>query len=234
MRMRDGSRGSRDGVVCWSIGVVLVLAFLVPSLGGTQEELGSNVPSDEDLLAQRAIELQRGFVVEVPVPGTVLRPVQRVPRQRFGVVGPLPLQLSDLEALVYPGSTRAERQAVLEGLTFFTLAHTPEEGAGPVANQPFCQGCHLSSNEAVRGAGLVVNHVSNVSRAARSTPTNFRFTSGNATTGGRAADHLDAINDTGQTAAFTIFGDFSPSSNLFDRLDGSMNPVTRLAQQFGG
>src|ERR671933_340014 len=109
-------------VVSWFFGVMMVLAVLVPSRGGAQE-LGSNVPSDEDLLAQRVLELESGFVVDVPADDTLLRPVRRVPRHRFGVVGPLPLQLRDLEALVYPGATRAELEALLEGLTFFTLAH---------------------------------------------------------------------------------------------------------------
>jgi hypothetical protein len=225
----------RASVVCWSIGVAMFSALLFPSLGWA--ELGSNVPTDDELQAQRAREFAggRGFVVKVPEPSTVLRPVQRVPRAQFGVVGPLPLTLQDLDALVYPDATPDEREAVLEGLEFFTTPHTAAEGAGPVANQPFCQGCHLSSNEAIRGAGLVVNSVSNVSRAARATPTNFGFTSLDpATGGGRPADHLDAITDTGQTAAFTIFGDYSPSTDVFDPLDGSTNPVTGFAQQFGG
>jgi hypothetical protein len=51
---------------------------------------------------------------------------------------------------------------------------------------------------------------------------------------------LDAINNTGRTAAFTIFGDFSPLVDLsdptssFDPLDGSTNRVTGNAQNFGG
>ena len=58
-------------------------------------------------------------------------------------------------------------------------------------------------------------------RAARSTPTNFRFTAFDpATGGGRAADNLDALNNTGKTAAFTIFGDFSPSNGNFEALTG--------------
>ena len=234
----------RASAVRWSIGVLLFSAALFSSLGWAQ--LGSNTPTDADLQAQRAREIAGGFVVAEPLPDTVLRPVQRVPREQFGVVGPLPLQLSDLDALVYPDATSAERKALLEGMIFFTTRHTPEVGAGPVANQPFCQGCHLSSDEAIRGAGLVVNHVSLVSRGARSTPTNFRFTSGNATTGGRPPDHLDAINDTGRTAAFTIFGDYSDETNIFDPLDGStstiaFNPRTGSTdtvpisgQQFGG
>lgn len=234
----------RASAVRWSIGVLLFSAALFSSLGWAQ--LGSNTPTDADLQAQRARELAREFVVAEPSPDTVLRPVQRVPRERFGVVGPLPLQLRDLDALVYPDATSAERKALLEGMVFFTTRHTPEVGAGPVANQPFCQGCHRSSDEAIRGAGLVVDHVSLVSRGARSTPTNFRFTSGNATTGGRPPDHLDAINDTGRTEAFTIFGDYSDETNIFDPLDGStstivFNPRTGSTdtvpisgQQFGG
>jgi hypothetical protein len=233
----------RASAVRWSSGGLLFSAVLFSSLGWAQ--LGSNTPTDAQLQEQRASEVAGGFVVEEPLPGIVFRPVQRVPRERFGVVGPLPLQLSDLDALVYPNTPSADREALLEGMTFFTTRHTPEEGAGPVANQPFCQGCHLSSNEAIPGAGLVVDHVSLVSRASRSTPTNFRFTSGNATTGGRPADHLDAINDTGRTEAFTIFGDYSPETNIFDPLDGStstivVNPsgstdtVAISGQQFGG
>jgi len=231
--------------VWWLIGGLLFSAALFSSLGWAQ--MGSNNPTDADLQAQRASEVAGGFVVAEPLPGTVLRPVERVPRERFGVVSPLPLdELSDLDALVYPSATSAQREALLEGMTFFTTRHTPEVGAGPVANQPFCQGCHLSSNEAIPGAGLVVDRVSLVSRAARSTPTNFQFTSGNPTTGGRPADHLDAINDTGQTAAFTIFGDYSDETNIFDPLDGSastivFDPLTGSTdtveisgQQFGG
>jgi hypothetical protein len=240
----DKRKLSRASAVCWSIGVLLFSAALFSSLGWAQ--LDSNTPTDAELQAQRASEVAGGFVVEVPVPGTVLRPVQRVPRARFGVVGPLPLQLQDLDALVFPDANEDERRALLEGLTFFTTPHTPGEGAGPVANQQSCQGCHLNSNESLHGAGLVVNHVSNASRAARSTPTNFRFTSGNSTTGGRPADHLDAINDTGRTEAFTIFGDYSPATNAFDPLEGStstfaFNPLTGSTdtvpisgQQFGG
>jgi Di-haem oxidoreductase, putative peroxidase len=231
--------------VRWTLGVVMCSALLLPNLGWAQ--LGSNNPPDADLQAQRDIELESGFIVEVPPPGTVLRPVQRVPRERYGVVGGLPLGLGDLDALVYPDATPDEREALLEGLTFFTAPHAAQEGAGPLANQTSCQGCHLNSDETILGAGLLVDRVSNVSRAGRSSPTNFGFTSGDATTGGRAADHLDAIDDTGRTAAFTIFGDYSPSTNIFDPLDGSsstivfdpstgmfLSDVSISEQQFGG
>src|SRR5437667_6644160 len=228
--------------VCASIAVLTFSASLLPSPGWA--ELGSDVPSDSQLLQQRMLETASGFVVAAPPPGTVFRPVQRVPRDKFGVVGPFPVTLGDLDALIFPDASLEERQAVLEGMTFFTTPHTAAEGAGPMANQPFCLGCHMSSAEAIRSPGLVSASSclpgstceSLVSRAARSTPTNFEFTAGNSTLGGRPADHLEAINDTGRTAAFTIFGDFSPSSNFFDPLDGSaMNRVTGLiSQPFGG
>ena len=227
--------------VCASLGILMCSAPPLPGLVWAQ--LDSCVPSDLQLCQQRMTEVAPGFfVIAVPPPGTLLRPVQRVPREEFGVVGPFPLTLNDLNALIYPDASPDERQAVLEGMTFFTTPHTAAEGAGPMANQPFCLGCHRSSAEAIPSAGLVnpdscipgSTCVSLVSRAGRSTPTNFKFTAGDPTTGGRAADHLDAVNDTGQTAAFTIFGDFSPRDNFFDRLDGSPNPVTGFRQPFGG
>lgn len=151
-----------------------------------------------------------------------LHPVERVTRFRFGVVHPFPLDKNDLNALVYPSATGAERNAVLEGLKFFTTPHTAAQGLGPIANQKFCLGCHLSSSNALAvdaHGNKLVTTVSPVSRAARSTPTNFFFTSFDPETGGgRAADHLDAVNDTGLTAAFTIFGDFHPMTNMFNGL----------------
>ena len=185
----------------------------------------------------------------------MLQPAERVPRKKFGVVGPFPLQLGDLPALVFPDTTLSERLKLLEGLTFFTTPHTAGQGLGPINNQPFCLGCHTNTAEAVRSPGLLSQIscfagspcVSHVARAARSTPTNFGFTSLNpATGGGRPADTLDAINNTGRTAAFTIFGDFDPShmdatSNptgigFFDPLDGATTQLVTgmVSQPFGG
>jgi len=230
--------------------IPLQLVFLVTLIVCTStvllmaQTLGSNTPTDQQLQQQRAGEVASGFVVSVPPAGTVMHPVQRVPRSKFGVVGPFPLTMNDLDALVYPGLTNEGRQALLEGMTFFTTPHTAAEGAGPVANQPFCLGCHESTAEQVPSRGVVSPEtcipgsmcLSLVSRAARATPTNFKFTALDpATGGGRSPDHLDAINDTGKTAAFTLFGDFSASLNVQDPLDGAfVNPVTHIAQPFGG
>ncbi|MFL5270424.1 MAG: hypothetical protein ACJ8AH_28185, partial [Stellaceae bacterium] len=222
-------------------------------------ELGSDVPTDAQLLAQRVQEGGTAgagiFDVAVPPADTILRPVKRVPRDKFGVVGPFPLQRRDLRALVFPDASGEERDAILEGLTFFTTPHTAEEGLGPFNNQPFCLGCHLNTAEGVRSPGLLSPKscisgstcASNVARAGRSTPTNFAFTSLDPVTGGgRPADNLDAVDDTGRTAAFTLFGDFNPSHadtpnnptgiGFFDPLDGAtMNIVTgAVSQPFGG
>jgi len=237
--------------------------LIVPVIGTlallAAAELGSGVPSDSTLLQQRVVEGGPSgsgiFDIAPPPAGTVLQPVTRVPRNNFGVVGPFPLKIQDLAALIFPDTALSERQAVLEGLTFFTTPHTANEGLGPINNQRFCLGCHLNAAEGVQSSGFLSAQscipgstcVSNVTRAARSTPTNFKFTSlVPATGGGRAADNLDAINDTGRTAAFTVFGDFNPSHmdtpnnptgiGFFDPLDGiSANIVTgKVSQPFGG
>ncbi|MGE3536645.1 MAG: di-heme oxidoredictase family protein [Candidatus Tectimicrobiota bacterium] len=187
-----------------------------------------------------------------PVDRSQLRPVERVPRARYGQVGQFPLQSGDLDTLVYPSANASQREAIMEGLLFFTFPHTEAEGAGHVANQRMCLGCHTNSFEAVTTNldgtpnGIVGfsptggPRISQVSRAVRATPTNFDHTAlvldpadphfG----GGRAAGALnsegilsadfvegrfDAINDTGHTAAFTIFGNFSPAAGSFDSLD---------------
>jgi hypothetical protein len=173
----------------------------------------------------------------------VLKPAKRVPRDKYGVVGTLPLTLSDLDALVFPGSTPSEKNALLEGLTFFTTAHPAAEGAGAMANQPFCQGCHQNAAEAVISSGLLgpkcllgSDCSSPAARAARSTPTNFEVTSLDpATGGGLAPDNINAIFNTGKTAAFTTFGDFTLSLTdtaagaigCFDPLDGASHNCKR-------
>src|SRR6266851_4356366 len=138
-------------------------ATIVFAFPTSAQVVGSGSPSDLDLQAQRNVE--RGvspmlpgsgiFDIAVPAAGTVLKPVKRVRRDKYGVVGPLPLTLSDLDALVFPGSAPSEKNALLEGLTFFTTAHPAAEGAGAMANQPFCQGCHENAAEAVKSSGLL-------------------------------------------------------------------------------
>jgi hypothetical protein len=178
------------------------------------------VLSDDELFDQVALETSaRVTDVAVPDPGVTLSPVQRVPRDRFGIVGPAPLDIDDLQNLVFSDADLSERIAVVTGLAFFTLDHRPGGGgtnaAGALNNQPNCLGCHLSSAEAV--AGLVTTP-SQASRAGRSSPTNFAVTGQ-----GRAPDDNDAVNNTGKTAAFTIFGDFNTVAGTFNNLNAAPN-----------
>jgi hypothetical protein len=240
-------------------------------------QLGSDNPSDDQLLTQREQEAgcdtsttpptcpsTGSGIFDVPAPASsqTYAPAQRVPRATFGAVGTFMLQngLSEaaLDALVFPDTNADEKNALVEGLQFFTTFHTAAQGNGPINNQPACIGCHLNAADAVPSRGLLqgqdcssgsanCSNVSNVTRAARSTPTNFEVTSLNpATGGGVAPDNLDAINNTGKTAAFTTFGDFDPNHSdaasnpsgigFFDPLDGvTANIVTgATSQPFGG
>jgi hypothetical protein len=185
------------------------LALLALAASCTAETLPEQTvpPLDRDLAA-----------IARPSDAARLRPVARVPRARYGEVGKFPLGEGDLDGFIYPGADAAERQSVMGGLRFFTTPHTAAEGLGPIANQKMCLGCHLNSDEAVPGSGLITT-ASQLARAARATPTNFSFTSLDAATGGgRAADSLDAVTGPGHTAAFTVFGDFSPATGAFDGL----------------
>lgn len=54
--------------------------------------LGTGNPTDDQLLAIRVLEGGAGgsgiFDIQVPPAGTQFRPVQRVPRDKYGEVGP--------------------------------------------------------------------------------------------------------------------------------------------------
>jgi hypothetical protein len=216
----------------------------------TLAQLGTDVPPDDVLKAERVTEAGGStgpgiFDILVPSPGQTYTPAERVKRDKFGVVGPIMqngvptgLQPQDLNALVYPSTTDPDKAKLVEGMKFFTMFHDAGEGLGPIPNQPACVGCHLSTAEAVKTKGLLGPNcpggstcASNVSRAARSTLTNFDFVALDKNTGGgRAPDNLDAINNTGKTAAFTTFGNFSRtltdtamgSIGCFDPLDASL------------
>lgn len=229
------------------IGLFLTCVLFLPNLGWGAT-LGSGVPSDNDLRIQRTNEIAGNvFDIKAPDPSQQITPVERVTRSKFGAVAKFPLGLDELEFLAYPSTTFEERKALEEGLVFFTTPHTAAEGAGPVANQPFCLGCHTSSSEAIDDGRIVSVGcqpgsfcVSLVSRGARSSPTNFDYVSFDpATGGGRAPDFLDAVTNAGRTAAFTVFSDFKPGDpnglGIQDPLDGVFkNPVSGVAQQFGG
>lgn len=245
-------------IVGLSLSLSVFISFVFPHKVFGQ--FRTNIPNDATLVAQRKVEVSSGFVVAPP--NKPLRPAERLRRDTYGDVGLAPLRTAaQLDRLLYPSVSQSARQKVVEGAWFFTTPETVTEGAGAMANQTRCAGCHLNNLESVPGLGLLTG-ISNVSRAGRSTPTNFSYTSGDTNKGGRPAGvrldpvnpdgsvnlnivsksdpALDAVNNTGRTAAFTIFGDFSPSveavdpTKSYDPLDGSKNRVTGNAQNFGG
>jgi hypothetical protein len=176
-----------------------------------------NVAENLDTIADRNISAVSG-----PPDVAQLEPVSRVPRAQFGVVPNEDFVNADGQvtataaaALFFPDINQSELAAIGLGLDFFTTVHTAAEGLGPVNNQTRCLGCHKNTQELANLPDGLVSTDTQAARAARATPTNFNFTAGDVAHGGRAADHLDAINDTGDTAAFTIFGDFDPATGAF-------------------
>src|SRR5712691_9731074 len=76
---------------------------------------------DDDTLVSQLVAEREADIAVVPVPGPsdpALRPVERVPRDQFAVVGPPPLGLADLQNLLFPSADDAERPSTLQALTF--------------------------------------------------------------------------------------------------------------------
>jgi Di-haem oxidoreductase, putative peroxidase len=244
-------------IVGLSLGLSVLIGYINP-----QKVFGQiPLPDEATLFARRIAEVQTNFVVQPP--DRPLRPVERVRRDTFGDVGFGPVRtLAQLDTLMYPSVPNSIRELVLEGSEFFTTPNKVEDGFGSVAMQTRCAGCHLNNLETVPNEGLLTG-TSNVSRAGRTTQTNFSFTSGDTqVNGGRAPGRrldpvapdasvdlnrlslvtdgegeLDAVNSTGRTAAFTVMGDFSQSRNFFDPLSGAAGTFLAdisVPQNFGG
>jgi hypothetical protein len=100
---------------------LLAAATAMATIGGPAfcAELGSDNPTDAQLLARRVQEagstVSGIFDIAPPPLGKLLRPVERIPRQQFGVVGPVPLTIQDLGALLFPSTSLNERIQALEG-----------------------------------------------------------------------------------------------------------------------
>ncbi|MBD0301343.1 MAG: hypothetical protein ICV85_03930, partial [Tolypothrix sp. T3-bin4] len=243
-------------IVGLSLSISVLIAYVNPLKVFGQIPL----PDEETLITRRLAEVATNFVVQPP--DRPLRPAERVRRDTYGDVGLGPVKtLAQLDTLLYPSIPTSIRERVIEGSEFFTTPNKVEDGFGSVAMQTRCAGCHLNNIETVPNEGLLTG-TSNVSRAGRTTPTNFSFTSGDTTNGGRApgrrldpvspdgsvdlsrlslntSGELDAVNNTGRTAAFTVFGNFHPEREKVDFLT-SFDPLTNVAnflgitQNFGG
>jgi hypothetical protein len=132
-------------------------------------------------------------------------PAARVPRGVFGTA-------RTLDALAFPGLNDEERKAIEKALEFFVTEHTAEEGVGPVFNQNRCLGCHLNADDIPANTGLLTV-ATTASRAGRTGPTDYA-----------------AITKTNPplTAAFTLFGDYSPASGGFDPLAIFGGPIQHI------
>jgi hypothetical protein len=86
-----------------------IALFASPALA----ELGSDNPTDAQLLAERLTEAGTSgsgiFDIQVPGSGQLYKPAERVKRDQFGVVGPFTLssglRLQDVNNLVYPSTS---------------------------------------------------------------------------------------------------------------------------------
>ncbi len=129
----------------------------------------------------------------------------RVPRSVYATA-------RSLETLAYPGINDEERRAIEKAFTFFITEHTAEEGVGPVFNQNRCLGCHLNAQDIPASSGLLTI-ATPASRAGRTGPTDYA---------------VITKNNPPPTAAFTLFGDYSPASGLFDPLAIFGGPIQHI------
>lgn len=156
-----------------------------------------------------------------PDPGA-LRPVARVPRNLFG-------KANDARHLIYPEATLEERRFldpddVHSPLRFFITQHTPEEGIGPMFNQPFCVGCHNNSND-------IATNQSNALEALFTYPADLTRVNTPVSRGGRqGVTNYSLITPTQRppTTAFTLFGDFNVVTRMFDQLAAFGGPILHV------
>lgn len=137
-------------------------------------------------------------------------PAGRVPRGVYGAA-------RSLDALAFPGLSDDERRAIEKAFDFFVTEHSPEEGVGPIFNQNRCLGCHLNAQDIPASSGFLTT-ATPASRAGRSGPTD-----------------QSTINKDNPppTAAFTLFGDYSPASGGFDPLSVFGGPIQHVRSNGG-
>ncbi len=132
-------------------------------------------------------------------------PAARVARNLYGTA-------RSLETLTYPDLNAEERQAIEKAFSFFVTEQTPEAGLGPIFNQSRCLGCHTSAEDIPPGSGLLTV-ATPASRAGRLGPTDYARIS---------------KSSPPPTAAFTLFGDYSPASGGFDPLAAFGGPIQHV------
>jgi CxxC motif-containing protein (DUF1111 family) len=119
-------------------------------------------------------------------------------------------------AVVPPPSIEAQSP-----LQFFATPHTDEEGVGPLFNQRACIGCHEGSSDNLKNlkggdasdAALQAVNVTNtpVSRTGRQGLTDYAS--------------ISKVSGNPPTAAFTLYGDYNPTTGAFDPLSQFGGPL---------
>lgn len=137
-------------------------------------------------------------------------PAARVPRGSYGTA-------RSLDALAFPGLNDDERRAIEKAFTFFITEHTAEEGVGPIFNQNRCLGCHLNAEDIPPSTGFLTM-ATPASRAGRLGQTDYAAIS---------------LTRPPPTAAFTLFGDYSPASGGFDPLAVFGGPIQHVRANGG-
>ena len=172
---------------------------------------GGNITDTLDSVDQRDISGIAG-------PGNLdaARPVGRVARNVYGTE-------NTPEALGFPGLSQEERAFLDENddegpLHFFVNDQTPEDGLGPVMNQLSCLGCHENgthhaASDVANSLGPLTDASTPASRAHRNVLTDYSTISK-----GNEPD----------TAAFTLFGDYSMSNGAFNGLQVFGGPVLHV------
>jgi CxxC motif-containing protein (DUF1111 family) len=129
-------------------------------------------------------------------------------------------------ALAYPTATTSElalfdKEDTTTPLHFFATPHTDAEGVGPLFNQRMCLGCHENSTD--NAANMSAGGVANPSVGAINTvntPVSRANRQG-------ITDYSKITNQKGNspTAAFTLYGDYSPANGAFTPLSEFGGPL---------
>ena len=132
------------------------------------------------------------------------------------------------DSLAYPGSPLQEQQLFNfedpdSPLHFFATPHTDEEGVGPLFNQRMCLGCHNNSEE---------NRDNLAAGATVSAPGKINTVNTPVSRGGRKGntDHAKITKEFANppTVAFTLYGDYSPSSGQFIPISELGGPLQHI------
>ncbi|WP_158617159.1 di-heme oxidoredictase family protein [Corallococcus exercitus] len=179
--------------------------------------------SKGDVVESPELEAQRDLLgIATPGDPSRLQPVELHPRAGFGAA-------PDYESLGYPNAS-PEVMALLDStspdspLHFFITPHTDAEGVGPLFNQRACLGCHTNSEDVrsnIEQGGIVV-----------SPPADFTLTNTPASRAARQGntDHSKITKETGNppTAAFTLYGNYSPGTGSFDPIASLGGPLQHV------